>query len=124
MDAGPFCSAAHRQVFKDRRRYWPDPDGEREKSRRYYEPNREKVLAKARARADAKRAERGEAVPTRCSECDAELPRGERGRLRVVCSPRCQSARYRRLNPEAYAAQEAAKVSRRREKRRAAKDET
>jgi hypothetical protein len=40
------------------------------------------------------------------------------GRQRVACSPRCRDARYRRLHPAEYAANEARKVQRRREARR------
>jgi hypothetical protein len=59
-------------------------------------------------------ARRGEAPARSCSECGDELE----GRQRVVCSPRCREARFRRLHPDAYAAREAAKVERRRGRRR------
>lgn len=50
-----------------------------------------------------------------CSECGAML----KDRQRVVCATnRCRDARRKRLNPEKYAAREAAKVARRRERRR------
>lgn len=52
-----------------------------------------------------------------CSECGSELV----GRQRVVCSERCREARFKRLHPESYARREAAKVERRRERRRAAR---
>ena len=43
-----FCSDKCRYRFRDRLRYAADPEGEREKSRRCYEANREKVLARMR----------------------------------------------------------------------------
>ena len=52
------------------------------------------MWAKAKARAEAKRLERGEPVPSHCSEC--------------------------RLNPERYAEEERRKLERRTAKRRAA----
>ena len=81
---------------------------DRERSAAYYVANREAVLARAAARRPAP-------LQRACSECSTPLvpPR------RVVCSSRCQERRFRRLNPEAYAAREAAKVERRRERRRA-----
>jgi hypothetical protein len=54
----------------------------------------------------------------RCSECGVELE----GRQRTTCGKAgCRESRFRRTNPEAYAAREAAKVERRREARRAAR---
>jgi hypothetical protein len=53
-----------------------------------------------------------------CSECGAELE----GRQRVVCGRRCRDYRYKRLHPEGYAAREARKVERRREKRATSRD--
>jgi hypothetical protein len=113
----PFCSVEHRTRLRDRRKYHEDPEGQRERSRNYYARNRENVLAKAKARAEAKRLERGEPVPSHCSECGEESP----GRQRIVCSDRCGRARYRRLNPERYAEEERRKVERRTAKRRAAR---
>lgn len=82
--------------------------GERQRSRDYYARNREAVLARAAAR-------RGPRPELRCSEC-AELLEG---RQRVTCgSSRCRDRRYARLHPESYAKREAAKVVRRRAKRR------
>jgi hypothetical protein len=88
-----FCSDKRRYRDRDRRRYEADPEGQREKSRRYYALNREKVLAKAAARrATVPRAQAGS-----CSECAEEMT----GRAnRVVCSKRCADRRYRRLHPE------------------------
>jgi hypothetical protein len=43
-----FCSDKCRYRFRDRLRYASDPEGEREKSHRYYEANCEKVLARMR----------------------------------------------------------------------------
>lgn len=81
------------------------------KSHAYYAANRETVLEKAAARRG-----RVPAAAVSCSECDAPLE----GRQRVMCGARrCREARFRRLNPEAYAAREAAKFVRRRERRRA-----
>lgn len=54
----------------------------------------------------------------RCTECDAELD----GRKRAVCGPTCRERRFKRLRPEAYAKREAAKVERRREARRRARE--
>jgi hypothetical protein len=79
---------------------------EQERSRDYYQRNRERILARMAAR-------RGPAPARFCSECRVELE----GRQRVVCSSRCRDARFRRLHPEAYAAKEARKVVRRRERR-------
>ena len=108
----PFCSPKHRLRFRDRRRYAENPERERAKSRRYYEANRERVLAKAAAQRGRER------LPAlrHCSECGAELT----GQQRVTCgSSACKDKRFRRLQPESYAAREAAKVERRRERRRA-----
>ena len=77
------------------------------KSRRWYaDPkNRVKKLAAMAAR-------RVPASPRFCSECDAPLASGRR----VVCSRRCKDRRYRRLHPEAFAAKQARKRARRRER--------
>ena len=83
---------------------------DRERSTAYYVANREAVLARAAAR----RARTRPPAPTVCSECPNPLE----GRQRLVCSPRCQERRFRRTNPEGYAKREAAKVERRRERRR------
>jgi hypothetical protein len=84
---------------------------ENEKSKAYYRANREAVLEKAAAR-------RGRPRPperTNCSECGEPLPQGHR----VTCGKsKCREARFKRLQPENYAAREAAKVERRRERRR------
>jgi hypothetical protein len=81
---------------------------DRERSREYYAENREAVLERAAAK-------RGPAPVRHCSECGVELE----GRSRVCCgSSKCREARFKRLQPEAYAAREAAKVERRRERRR------
>jgi hypothetical protein len=56
-------------------------------------------------------------VVRHCAECGAELE----GRQRVTCgSAKCREARFKRLHPESYAKREAAKVDRRRERRRSA----
>jgi hypothetical protein len=75
--------------------------------------NREKVLEKAAL----KRTGRPRPVERlTCSECGVELV----GRQRVTCGTRrCQDSRFKRTNPDGYAKREAAKVARRREKRRA-----
>jgi predicted amidophosphoribosyltransferase len=53
-------------------------------------------------------------VTRHCSECGLELE----GRHRVTCgSAKCREARFKRLQPESYAAREAAKVERRRARR-------
>jgi hypothetical protein len=93
---------------RDRARYAANPERERERSRAYYWRNRKAVLAKAAAK-------RGRPKRTTCEECGGELA----GRQRVACSPKCRDSRYRRLHPVEYAANEARKVERRREKRRA-----
>lgn len=60
-------------------------------------------------------AQRGEQPVRVCSECGVELE----GRQRVTCgSSKCREDRFRRLHPESYAEREAAKVERRRERRR------
>jgi hypothetical protein len=84
---------------------------DREKSRAYYAANREHVLAKAAAKRPARE-------PGLCSECGEQLE----GQRRVVCSSKCAERRFRRTNPESYAARERAKVERRREKRRAQRE--
>jgi hypothetical protein len=43
---------------------------------------------------------------------------GARGPPAVVCTERCREARFKRLHPESYARREAAKIERRRERRR------
>ena len=109
---GAFCGDKHRYQFRDARRQAENPELVREKSRRYYEKNRETVLAKAAAK-------RGRARPveqTVCSECAKPLE----GRRRVVCSRQCSERRFKRLNPDGYAARERAKVVRRRARRREA----
>lgn len=69
-------------------------------------------------KAAAKRGRVRQSEPRSCSECGGPLE----GRQRVVCgSARCRDATFRRLHPDAYAAREAAKVERRREKRREAR---
>jgi hypothetical protein len=106
-----YCSKQCSLRARDRARYEADPERERERSRSYYRRNREAVLARAAAKRNGGR----EPVERHCSECGAVLV----GRQRVVCSSRCGEARFKRLRPEAYAAREAAKVVRRRERRRA-----
>jgi hypothetical protein len=82
-------------------------------------PNGRKPICK---RCDSERAlarcyaKRGPQPVRHCSECGAELE----GRRRLVCSERCREARFKRLHPESYAKREAAKVDRRRERRRSA----
>lgn len=84
----------------------------RERAREFYARNREVILARAAAR-------RGTPSVRHCSECGAELE----GRSRVCCgASKCREARFKRENPEAYAAREAAKVERRREARRRARE--
>jgi hypothetical protein len=82
-------------------------DCDRERSKAYYRANRERILERAAAK-------RGPRPVRHCSECGSELEPPKR----VVCSPRCREARFKRLHPEAYAAREEAKVERRRERRR------
>ena len=104
-----FCGDQHRYRFRDARRQAENAELVREKSRRYYEKNRETVLEKAAAR-------RGRVRPvgqTACSECEMPLE----GRQRVVCSRLCSERRFKRLNPDGYAAREQAKVVRRRARR-------
>jgi endogenous inhibitor of DNA gyrase (YacG/DUF329 family) len=101
-----FCSRACGWRVRDRRRLEENPEKQRAKSRRYYVRNREAVLDRAAAKRGRPRAEQRAA----CSECGDALE----GRRRVVCSERCASARFSRLNPEAVAR----KVARRRERRR------
>jgi hypothetical protein len=107
----PFCSVQHRTKFRDRRRYAEDPEGQRAKARAYYAANRERLLAKSKAEREQERA-----LELRiCSECGQPLE----GRQRVLCGKRaCKTARLRRLDPDGYAAREAAKVERRRVRRR------
>lgn len=84
---------------------------DRERSKAYYATNRERILAKAAEK-------RGPQPARHCSECGAQLE----GRQRVTCgSSSCREARFRRLHPESYARREAAKVKRRRERRREAR---
>jgi len=81
---------------------------DQERSREYYRRNREAVLARAATR-------RGPAPTRFCSECGVELE----GRHRVTCGKsKCREDRFKRLHPESYARREAAKVERRRERRR------
>jgi hypothetical protein len=81
---------------------------DRERSRAYYQANREMIWAKAAAK-------RGPQPKRFCSECGVELE----GRSRVCCGKaKCRDRRFKRLQPEAYARREVAKVERRREKRR------
>jgi hypothetical protein len=110
-----FCRPKCRYAFRDRRRYAADPEAARERARAYYWANREALLE----RAAAKRGKIRPAELTACSECGKALE----GQQRITCgSARCRDARFKRLQPESYAAREAAKVERRRERRRAAKD--
>jgi hypothetical protein len=83
---------------------------DRQLSREYYRANRERILAKLAAK-------RGPQPVRNCSECKEQLE----GRHRVTCGKsKCREARFRRLHPASYAAREAAKVDRRRERRRSA----
>jgi hypothetical protein len=83
-------------------------------SRLYYAMHRELVLAKAAARRPAP-------VERLCPECGDPFTGNAR---KVTCGAnRCRDARARRLNPEAFAAREAAKVVARREARRRAREE-
>jgi hypothetical protein len=70
------------------------------KFRRYYTTHREQLLDRAAAKRGRPRAEQR----ATCSECGDALE----GRRRVVCSERCASARFSRLNPEAVARKVAA----------------
>jgi hypothetical protein len=83
---------------------------DRKRSKAYYRANRERILAQAAAK-------RGPRPVRHCSECGLELE----GRRRVTCgSAKCREGRFKRLQPESYARREAAKVDRRRERRRSA----
>jgi hypothetical protein len=83
---------------------------DRERSKAYYRANRERILERAAAK-------RGPQPVRYCSECEAVLEGGQR----VTCgSAKCREARFKRLHPESYARREAAKVDRRRERRRSA----
>ena len=44
-----FCGSRCRYRFRDRRRYWEDPEAMREKSRAYYAKHREVRLAAVKA---------------------------------------------------------------------------
>jgi hypothetical protein len=80
------------------------------RGRERYVRDRERILARAAAK-------RGPQPTRHCSECGEPLE----GRARVCCGlSKCREARFRRLHPEAYAKREAAKVDRRRERRRSA----
>jgi hypothetical protein len=80
---------------------------DRAKSKAYYRENRERILARAASKRPAR--EQGS-----CSECGELLE----GQARVCCGKsKCREARFKRTNPEGYAAREAAKVVRRRERR-------
>jgi hypothetical protein len=85
------------------------------KSRAYYRENRERILdARAERRGGSRRVGR-----STCSECGAELE----GRQWQTCGKAgCRESRFKATNPEAYAAREAAKVERRRERRRELRD--
>ena len=103
-----FCSDPCRYRARERRRYEADPEAARARARAYYWANREAVLARAAAKRSAGR------DFLACSECGGVLEGGRR----VVCGERCRDARYRRLHPDAYEANERRKVERRRERRR------
>ena len=45
-----FCSDAHSRRYRDRLRYQADPEAQRAKSRAYYAANRERVIARVKAR--------------------------------------------------------------------------
>ena len=109
-----FCFERCSRRWRDRRDYRENIEAERARSRDYYRPNREAVLARPAAR---RAAARGPVEPARCVECGVELE----GRRRVVCSERCRERRFKRLHPERYVARERAKVERRRERRREAR---
>jgi hypothetical protein len=80
------------------------------RGRERYARDRERILAKAAAK-------RGPQPTRHCLECGCELE----GKERVCCgTSKCREARFRRLRPESYARREAAKVDRRRERRRSA----
>jgi hypothetical protein len=115
MTRAAFCSEKHFYAFRDRRRYAENREAQRERSRRYYQANRERILEKAAARRGATRPPKR----TNCSECGAEL----QGQQRETCGKAaCRDRRFKRTNPDAYAAREAAKVERRREARRRARE--
>jgi len=83
-------------------------DCDRERSKAYYRANRERILERAAAK-------RGPQPVRHCAECGVELE----GRQRVTCgTSKCREARFKRLHPESYARREAAKVERRRKRRR------
>jgi hypothetical protein len=109
-----FCSDTHSRRYRDRKAYAANVEAARERSRDYYARNRIAVLARAKARREAARSV---PLPIACSQCGKALE----GKQRVTCgSSRCREQRFRRLHPEAYAAREARKVERRRDKRREA----
>jgi hypothetical protein len=81
---------------------------DRKRSKAYYQANRGRILEKAAAR-------RG---PASAGPPLFGVRGGARGPSAVVCSERCREARFKRLHPESYARREAAKVERRRERRR------
>jgi hypothetical protein len=111
-----FCSDPCRYRFRDRRRYAENPEAQRTRSRAYYAANRERVLEKAAERRGGTRAPQR----TTCTECGESLE----GRQRVICGkPSCRDRRFKRTNPEAYAERERAKVERRREARRAKRED-
>ena len=69
----------------------------------------------ARAPAGLMSEARRRAIAEACAECGVELE----GRQRVTCgTSKCREARFKRLHPESYARREAAKVERRRKRRR------
>lgn len=82
------------------------------RSRKRYARDRKAILAKAAAKRGPK--------PFRfCSECGELLE----GAQRVTCgTSRCRDRRFKRMHPVQYAAREAAKVERRREARRRARE--
>jgi hypothetical protein len=86
-------------------------------TREWRAANPEKIAAYNEARRLAYR-EAHPLLVRACSECGEEIV----GRGRVTCGKRqCKDARWRRLNPEAYAAGERRKVERRRLKRQQAR---
>ena len=110
-----FCSSRCRYRFRDRRRYAENPEAARARARAYYAQNRKAVLERAAAKRGTPRTPKR----TICSECGDPLE----GMQRVTCgSRRCREARFKRTNPESHAKREAAKVERRRERRRAARE--
>jgi hypothetical protein len=111
----PFCSQQHGDRWRHRRRYAAAGGEERARARAYYFEHREEILD----RAAAKRGGSRRPVETACSECGEPLLPGKF----VVCGKsKCRDARFRRTNPEGYAAREAAKVVRRREARKKARE--